>query len=153
MLGKSACFAMCRGSAEWGHFPAKSFAISTNGLICSESRWGRGDPSCAVTPMIATHHTQGTFPEALTRQVSHGSNGRRAKTTGGIVRAFPVHSTFQHAYAARRGDRDRDRSLYGGRRGVLRLAYHHHHANRIHCRHQCAYGRYYRRHHCVYRPR
>jgi len=32
---------------------------------CSESRWGRGDPSCAVTQMIATHHAQGTFPEAL----------------------------------------------------------------------------------------
>jgi hypothetical protein len=39
-LRKSACFSMCAGSVYWCHFPAKSFAISTNGTIRSESkRW------------------------------------------------------------------------------------------------------------------
>src|SRR6516225_1485654 len=32
-LRKTVCFSMCRESAEWGHFLAKSFVISTNGLI------------------------------------------------------------------------------------------------------------------------
>src|SRR5262249_1904673 len=37
LLRKSACFSMRRESAEWGHLSAKSFMISTNGLIRSES--------------------------------------------------------------------------------------------------------------------
>src|SRR5262249_24598016 len=36
-LGKSVCFSMCAGSAYWCHLSAKSFAISTNGTIRSES--------------------------------------------------------------------------------------------------------------------
>ena len=47
-LGKSVCFSMCAGSAYWCHLSAKSFAISTNGLIRSESRWG-----AVLSPTIA----------------------------------------------------------------------------------------------------
>jgi hypothetical protein len=37
MLRKSFCFSMRRKNALWGHFSAKSFVISTNGTIRSES--------------------------------------------------------------------------------------------------------------------
>ena len=36
-LRKSVCFSMCAGSAYWCHLSAKSFAISTNGSVRSES--------------------------------------------------------------------------------------------------------------------
>src|SRR5262249_17921790 len=37
LLLKSVCFSMCAGNTYWCHFSAKSLAISTNGLVRSES--------------------------------------------------------------------------------------------------------------------
>jgi len=40
LLWKTICFSMCAGSASWCHLSTKSLAISTNGLLRSESsRW------------------------------------------------------------------------------------------------------------------
>jgi hypothetical protein len=54
LLWKSACFSMCPGSAYWCHLSAKSFAISTNGTIRSESRSGRYQPLLGATPDHST---------------------------------------------------------------------------------------------------
>ena len=50
LLRKSVCFSMCAGSAYWGHFPAKSFAISTNGSIRSESTRQLACPCLSLPP-------------------------------------------------------------------------------------------------------
>jgi hypothetical protein len=67
---------MCAGSATWGHFPAKSFDESTNGLICSES--GRQVPG---GPVGSRHRQQlnGEFIAALLRDFRHGGPAAIAK--------------------------------------------------------------------------
>src|SRR5215467_7393249 len=54
LLRKSACFSMCRGSAEWGHIPAKSFAISTNGLIQNDSGLSREPRNRPIPARLAS---------------------------------------------------------------------------------------------------
>jgi hypothetical protein len=75
-LRKSLCFPMCPGDAYWGHFAAKKPAISTNGLIRSES-WPLAvtlDPGSRGPVRVGKAHTESRcFPVSPTSGLPIGA--------------------------------------------------------------------------------
>jgi len=70
-LRKSFCFSMCAGSAYWGHLSAKTLAISTNGLIRSESRRRAACPQLCLRrhPILRIHVRPAEFPLLRNRRL------------------------------------------------------------------------------------
>src|SRR5262249_52893155 len=63
LLWKSVCFSMCAGNTYWCHFSAKSFAISTNGLVQNDS--GRA----SALRRRACHHELATTDRGSCRSI------------------------------------------------------------------------------------
>jgi len=97
---------MCAGSAYWCHLSAKSFAISTNGSIRSESRSGRYQPLLGASQKHLWEDLGRNNPTEITflTEIALPLNRKIEETTlksGEVIRCPPIvkdlHEFFDFA--------------------------------------------------------
>ena len=91
LLRKSVCFSMCAGSAYWGHFPAKSFAISTNGSIRSESTRQLACPCLSLPPPTLRERRHRDLSRRLVAVRRPPTGPRDVRRRASTATASPFH--------------------------------------------------------------